>query len=122
MPDLAFHDAASTDGGLPVWDTGRLAGLIAGVGEAGVRDLLRLFEAETSCLVAELRAAISSGNSAACELALASIGDAAASLGLEALMACAAELRGRPPEPVFPDLLMRELARVRFVPTLKRAS
>lgn len=122
MPDHIFQDAEAAEDGVPVWDTGRLAGLIASVGETGVRDLLRLFEAETACLVAELRTAISAGNAAACDLALASIEDAASSLGLDALTARAAALRDRPPEPAFPDLLLRELARVRFVPTLKRAS
>lgn len=105
-----------------VWDQRRLRELVDDVGEAGVRDLLRLFQADMAFLMAQLASAIESGNcGAACHL-LATARDAAENLGLGGLAALLRDLRSRPADATFPDLLARELSRVRFVPSLNRSS
>lgn len=105
-----------------VWDQRRLRELVDDVGEAGVRDLLRLFQADMAFLMAQLASAIEAGNcGAACHL-LATARDAAENLGLGGLAALLRDLRSRTADATFPDLLARELARVRFVPSLNRSS
>ena len=118
----AFADAGTPAGAHPIWDPDRLSGLLADVGESGVRDLLRLLESDMAFLTRQLEAAISVGNGTAAARVLDTIHDAAESLGLSALAACARPQHGAPPEPGLPDRLRRELARVRYVPSLKRAS
>jgi hypothetical protein len=118
----AFIETGTHTGTHPIWDPDRLAELLADVGETGVRDLLRLLESDMAFLTRQLEGAIASGNAAASAKVLATIHDAAEGLGLSALATCARLLGPEPPGPALPDLLRRELARVRFVPSLKRAS
>lgn len=118
----AFIDAGTPTGTHPIWDPDRLAGLLSDVGETGVRDLLRLLESDMAFLTRQLEAAIAAGNATSAGRVLLTIHDAAAGLGLSALAASARAPGALPPDPSLPDILRRELARVRFVPSLKRAS
>ncbi len=114
---------AETDTHRPeVWDTRRLSELLDDVGDTGIRNLLRLFEADMAFLLGQLSKAIDTGNIPAARRVLSTVRDAAENLGLGALAAQARLLGSRPPDQSFPDLLAREIARVRFVPPIKRVS
>ena len=118
---------ALTDAHLPphspeVWDAQRLASLLADVGEAGLRDVLRLFLADVPVLLSQLAAAGVSGNPAAALAVLATIQDSAEALGLAALAAVVRGLRDDPLSALGPSLLAQDVARIRYVPTLKQAS
>lgn len=112
-PYRTYHD---------IWDDRRLAALIDELGETQLRDLVHLFQGDLAFLLRQFGAAIEAGNDLAAGRVLATIRDAAANLGLQGLSAAAQSLRGQPPDPAFPALLAQEAARIRFVPTLKRAS
>ena len=105
-----------------VWDADRLASLIADVGEAGLRDILRLFLADVPFLHAQLAAAIAAGNEAAARAALSQVQDSAEALGLSALASVVRSQRAVPLASSLPDQLALEVARIRYVPSLKHAS
>ena len=105
-----------------VWDDGRLASLLADVGETGLRDILRLFMADLPFLQSQLDAAIAAGNDAGARSVLAVVQDSAEALGLAALGTLVRGLRKDPLAAANPVLLAQEAARIRFVPTLKHAS
>lgn len=105
-----------------VWDAQRLTGLIADVGETGLRDLLRLFQADLPILRTQLASAMTAGHAEAADAVLATIQDAAANLGLAALAGAARTLRGEPLASTGIAQLDQEIARVRYVPPLKQAS
>ena len=105
-----------------VWDEQRLASLLADVGEAGLRDVLRLFMADLPFLQAQLSDAVAKGNARAARAVLALALDSAEALGLAALAGCVRSLSADPLAPGNPDLLALEAARIRFVPSLKHAS
>lgn len=118
---------ASPDAGAPparpdVWDAQRLASLLADVGEAGLRDILRLFLADLPYLEAQLAAAIAANSKAAALQVLSTLQDSAEALGLAALAGLVRELRADPLSPANRTLLAEEAARIRFVPSLKQAS
>ncbi|WP_161957282.1 hypothetical protein [Aestuariivirga litoralis] len=118
---------ALTDSGPPsaipdVWDDQRLASLIADVGETGLRDILRLFMADMPFLHRQFDAAVAGGNAEAALAVLAAVLDSAEALGLCALAAQARAMQADPLARSNPDLLSREAARIRFVPSLKHAS
>ena len=122
MTAHAFTDADPLPAPPEVWDAQRLTGLIADVGETGLRDILRLFQADLPFLQAQLTAAIATGNAQAARAILATVQDAAANLGLAALACTAKALRDDPLTSATGMLLEQEIARVRFVPHLKQAS
>lgn len=122
MTALAFTEPDPACPLPPVWDAERLAELVADVGEAGVRDLLRLFQADMAMLMNQLAKATAAGDQALGRQLLAMAQDAAADLGLAALASLARDLCNSGADAAIPDLLATELARVRFVPPLKRAS
>lgn len=105
-----------------VWDAQRLASLLADVGEAGLRDILRLFLADLPHLQAQLARATTGNNEAAALQVLALLQDSAEALGLAALASLVRGLRADPLAPGNRDLLAEEAARIRFVPSLKQAS
>jgi len=105
-----------------VWDAQRLARLIADVGEAGLRDLLRLFMADLPLLQQQFAIATSAGDAVAAKAILAVVQDSAAALGLAALNQLARHLADDPLAPGGAGLLLQETARIRFVPALKHAS
>jgi hypothetical protein len=105
-----------------VWDAQRLASLLADVGEAGLRDILRLFLADVPFLQAQLARAIAAGDARAALQVLAMVQDSAEALGLAALARLVGGFRDAPLTAAIPDLIAQETARIRFVPTLKHAS
>ena len=105
-----------------VWDAQRLARLIADVGEAGLRDILRLFMADLPPLQQQFAIAAAAGDAVAARAVLAILHDSAAALGLAALTRLLRHLAQDPLAPDGPDLLRQETARIRFVPSLKHAS
>ena len=105
-----------------VWDADRLASLIADVGEAGLRDILRLFLADVPFLHAQLAAAIAAGNETVARAALSQVQDSAEALGLSALASVVRSQRAVPLAASLPDQLALEVARIRYVPSLKHAS
>jgi hypothetical protein len=105
-----------------VWDAQRLASLLGDVGEAGLRDILRLFLADVPFLQAQLAKAIAAGDARAALQVLAIVQDSAEALGLAALASMVRDFHGAPLTAAIPDLLAQETARIRFVPTLKHAS
>ena len=105
-----------------VWDADRLASLISDVGEAGLRDILRLFLADVPFLHAQLAAAIAAGNETAARAALSQVQDSAEALGLSALASVVRSQRAVPLAASLPDQLALEVARIRYVPSLKHAS
>ena len=119
--------AALTDDDPPsahpdVWDEQRLASLLADVGEAGLRDILRLFMADFPFLQSRLAAAIATGNEREARSVLGVALDSAEALGLAALAATVRAIRGDPLATGNSDILAQEVARIRFVPSLKHAS
>lgn len=122
MTAHAFTDDDPASPRPDVWDADRLASLLADVGEAGLRDILRLFMADMPFLQSQLGAARSAGNEAAALAALAVVQDSAEALGLAAMAALARDLRQEPLAAANPGLLAQEAARIRFVPNLKHAS
>ncbi len=122
MTTDAQHGADAPSAWPDVWDAQRLASLLADVGEAGLRDILRLFLADLPFLQAQLAKAIAAGNERAALQVLATVQDSAEALGLKALASLAREARDAPLIAANPGLLAQEAARIRFVPTLKHAS
>ena len=117
---------ALTDADAPprpeVWDAQRLASLLTDVGEAGLRDILRLFMADLPWLQRQLAEAIADGRPKAAVAVLSLVQDSAEALGLAAMAALTRHLRADPLAPDIPDLLAQEAARIRYVPSLKHAS
>jgi HPt (histidine-containing phosphotransfer) domain-containing protein len=105
-----------------VWDAQRLASLLTDVGEAGLRDILRLFMADLPHLQRQLAAAIAEGRPQSALAVLARVQDSAEALGLAALAALTRSVSADPLAPGIPDLLSEEVARIRFVPSLQHAS
>ena len=122
MTAYALTDADPGPAPIEVWDQQRLASLLADVGEAGLRDILRLFLADMPVLQSQLAAAISSGNERAALAVLAEVLDSAEALGLTVLGALVRDLRRGPLAPANPGLLAHEVARIRFIPTVSLAS
>ena len=122
MTAHAFTDSDTASANPEVWDPERLASLLADVGEAGLRDILRLFLADLPFLQTQLAAAIAAGNEPAARAALSQVQDSAEALGLGALAALARGQRDAPLAPGLPDLLALEVQRIRYVPSLKHAS
>lgn len=122
MTAHAFTDDEPASAQPDVWDAQRLASLIADVGEAGLRDILRLFMADMPFLQAQLAAACAAGNESGARAVLAVVQDSAEALGLAALAARVRRQRDDPLAPGNPDILAQEVARIRFVPNLKHAS
>ena len=119
--------AALTDDDPPsarpdVWDEQRLASLLADVGEAGLRDILRLFMADFPFLQSRLAAAVATGNAGEAQSALGLALDSAEALGLAALAETIRAMRNDPLAAGNPEILAQEVARIRFVPSLKHAS
>lgn len=119
--------AALTDDDPPsarpdVWDEQRLASLLADVGEAGLRDILRLFMADFPFLQSRLAAAVATGNAGEAQSALGLALDSAEALGLAALAETVRAMRNDPLAAENPEILAQEVARIRFVPSLKHAS
>ena len=105
-----------------VWDAQRLASLLGDVGEAGLRDILRLFLADVPFLQAQLARAIAAGDARAALQVLTMVQDSAEALGLAALASLVRGLRDAPLTDDIPGLVAQEAARIRFVPSLKHAS
>jgi HPt (histidine-containing phosphotransfer) domain-containing protein len=105
-----------------VWDAERLASLITDVGESGLRDILRLFLADMPFLHAQLATAIAAGDETAARAALSQVLDSAEALGLSALACVVRSQREAPLAQGHPDQLALEIARIRYVPSLKHAS
>lgn len=105
-----------------VWDEQRLASLLADVGEAGLRDILRLFMADMPFLQSQFTQAAAAADAGRARAVLSTVVDSAEALGLPALAALARRMREDPLAPANPGLLAHELARIRFVPSLKHAS
>lgn len=105
-----------------VWEEARLASLLNDVGEAGLRDLLRLFMADMPLLQQQFARATAAGDVTAARTVLAVVQDSAAALGLAALEQLVRCLDADPLAPGGSALLLQETARIRFVPTLKQAS
>ncbi len=122
MTTDAHHGADAPIARPDVWDAQRLASLLADVGEAGLRDILRLFIADVPFLQAQLARAIAAGDARAALQVLAIVQDSAEALGLAALASLVRGFHGAPLTAAIPDLLALEAARIRFVPTLKHAS
>jgi hypothetical protein len=122
MTTDALHGADAPFARPDVWDAQRLASLLADVGEAGLRDILRLFLADIPFLQAQLGSAIAAGNATAALQVLATVQDSAEALGLAALASLVRGFRDAPLTAAIPGLLAQEAARIRFVPTLKHAS
>lgn len=122
MTVLTHPDAEVTTGPPAVWDGPRLASLLADVGEAGLRDVLRLFMADLPPLQQQFAIAAAAGDAVAARAVLAILHDSAAALGLAALTRLLRHLAQDPLAPDGPDLLRQETARIRFVPSLKHAS
>jgi len=118
----ALHGADAPFVRPDVWDAQRLASLLADVGEAGLRDILRLFLADVPFLQAQLARAIAAGDAPAALQVLATVQDSAEALGLAALASLVSGFRDAPLTAAIPDLIAQETARIRFVPTLKHAS
>ncbi|MEI7600140.1 MAG: hypothetical protein WCJ41_12585 [Aestuariivirga sp.] len=122
MTAAALTDADPPSARPDVWDEQRLASLLADVGEAGLRDILRLFMADVPFLQSRLAAAIATGNEHEARSVLGLALDSAEALGLAALAAAVRTLRNDPLATGNPDILAQEAARIRFVPSLKHAS
>jgi hypothetical protein len=122
MTAPALTDDAQPSARPDVWDAERLASLLADVGDAGLRDILRLFTADLPYLQSQFAAAAAAGNLHAASAVLAIVLDSAEALGLAALAALVRELRAAPLAPGGPERLAGEAARIRFVPSLKHAS
>ena len=105
-----------------VWDETRLASLLADVGEAGLRDILRLFMADMPFLQSHFVQATAAADADKARAMLSTVVDSAEALGLPALAALARRMREDPLAPANPGLLAHEVARIRFVPSLKHAS
>lgn len=105
-----------------VWDAQRLATLLADVGETGLRDILRLFQADLPYLQARYAAAIAANDEAGALQVLALLQDSAETLGLASLGSLARALRADPLAPGNRERLVEEASRIRFIPTLKQAS
>ena len=105
-----------------VWDEQRVGELLAAVGEEGLRDLLRLFQADVPALLSDLEKAGAAGDAAAADRALHSAKGAAANLGLISVAALAESLRCVPPEPSVAERLAAEIARVGVLPITKTAA
>lgn len=87
MSDHDSGDATAPPASAAVRDQRRLANLLADVGEAGLRNILRLFMADMPLLQAQPAEAVASGNDATARRVLSSVHDSAAGLGLSALAA-----------------------------------
>ena len=122
MTAHALTDADPPSASPAVWDPQRLASLLSDVGEAGLRDILRLFLADIPFHQSQLAAAIAAGDAATARAALGVVRDSAEALGLAALAALVRHLCADPLAPASPILLAQEAARIRFVPSLKQAS
>ncbi|WP_421694334.1 Hpt domain-containing protein [Aestuariivirga sp.] len=107
---------------VPVWDQHRLKGLLSDVGTSGVKDLLRLFQADMPHLISEISCALTNGDAGAAEIGLAAIEGAAANLGLAAVAAVAGHFRQRPLDPSIPQRLAQEIARATCIPPTKTTS
>jgi len=105
-----------------VWDEQRVGELLAAVGEEGLRDLLRLFQADVPALLSDLEKAGAAGDAAAADRALHAAKGAAANLGLVSVAALAESLRCVPPEPSVAERLAAEIARVGVLPITKTAA
>lgn len=108
--------------GSDIWDSRRLASLIADVGEAGLRDILRLFLADIALMQRQLAAAAASGAEDQARSVLDTVRGSATALGLSALESLAQQLCAQPLAPDTAGRLAQEIARVRFIPPLKQAS
>lgn len=122
MTNHGQTDADSPSSRPQVWEAQRLSSLIADVGEAGLRDILRLFMADLEFLQARLVEAIAARNERAAHTVMSAVLDSAEALGLLALSALVRRLRETPLDPSNPVLLAQEAARIRFVPSFKHAS
>lgn len=107
---------------LPIWDALRLSALIAELGEGGVKDLLRLFQADMPLMIQEIASAVQAQNVHAAEHGLTAIQSAASNLGLAAVAGLAQSLRQRPLDANDCHRLAQEIARVRYVPSLQTAA
>ncbi|MCA3554072.1 hypothetical protein [Aestuariivirga sp.] len=122
MTAHALTDSRPPSAPPEVWDVQRLASLLADVGEAGLRDVLRLFMADLPYLLSQFEAGQAAEDADAADAVLAVVLDSAETLGLAALAARVRGLRAAPLAPDGPRLLASEAARIRFVPSLKHAS
>lgn len=122
MSTEALAGAEAPSACLEVWDAQRLATLLADVGETGLRDILRLFQADLPYLQAHFAAAVAAHDETGALQVLALLQDSAETLGLAALGSLARELRADPLAPGNRERLVEEASRIRFIPTLKQAS
>lgn len=122
MTTQALAGAEAPSACLEVWDAQRLATLLADVGETGLRDILRLFQADLPYLQARYAAAIAANDEAGALQVLALLQDSAETLGLASLGSLARALRADPLAPGNRERLVEEASRIRFIPTLKQAS
>lgn len=122
MTTQALAGAEAPSACLEVWDAQRLATLLADVGETGLRDILRLFQADLPYLQARYAAAIAAKDEAGALQVLALLQDSADTLGLAALSTLARTLRADPMAAGNRERLVEEASRIRFIPTLKQAS
>lgn len=122
MTTQAPADAEAPSACPEVWDAQRLATLLADVGETGLRDILRLFQADLPYLLSRYAEAVTAGNESAALQVIALLQDSADALGLAALGGLAREIGGDPLAPGNRERLADEAARIRFIPPLKQAS
>jgi len=118
LPPVAAPPLASPG----LWDEARLASLLADVGEAGLRDILRLFMADLPELTQQFAAAAAAGDARSARAVLDVLQDSAAAIGLAALCRLVRRLAEDPLAPGGAELLLHETTRIRFVPALKHAS
>jgi len=113
--------AASLHSG-EVWDAGRLDELLAAVGEEGLRDLLRLFQADVPLLLSDLGRAVTARDQRGVDAALHALKGAAANLGLASVAALAQSLRQAAIDQTIPERIAAEISRIGVLPDLKKAA
>lgn len=105
-----------------IWDGERLDELLSAVGEEGLRDLLRLFQADVPSLLSELSRAVTACDTVAVDRALHGLKGAAANLGLTSIASLAENLRHAGVDHAIPERVAAEIARVRALPEIKKAA
>ena len=105
-----------------IWDGERLDELLSAVGEEGLRDLLRLFQADVPTLLSELSRAVAACDAAAVDGALHGLKGAAANLGLASIASLAENLRQAGVDRAIPERVAAEIARVGALPEIKKAA
>lgn len=105
-----------------LWNETRLAELSSELGADGLRDLLRLFQADAPHVLAQLSRAVAAGDEASARRTLDALRDAASGLGLASVAALADAALGGGIEPSLPARLAAEIALAGTLPHIKKAA